>query len=34
MSGGKGCDGLPRTALNAVSCSAKERVGLKKRNGF
>jgi hypothetical protein len=34
MSAGSGCDGSPRTALNAASCGAKARVGLKNRNGL
>src|SRR5262245_2067012 len=34
MSAGSGPDGSPRTALKAASCSAKDRLALKKRNGF
>src|SRR5262245_58721812 len=34
MSAGSGPDGSPRTALKAASCSAKDRLVLKKRNGF
>src|SRR3954451_20253869 len=33
MSAGSDPDGSPRTALNAVSCNAKDRLALKKRNG-
>src|SRR5262245_25536413 len=34
MFAGSGADASPRTALKAASCSAKDRLALKKRNGF
>src|SRR5262245_5020980 len=34
MSAGSGPDGSPRTGLKAAACSAKDRLALKKRNGF
>src|SRR6476646_7423732 len=34
MSAGSDSDGSPRTALNAASCNAKDRLALKNRNGL